>query len=78
VHSHEKRRAKLALADEDCQYDGTDHEDVGRLRINDAGLLEVQWSVSMGQPNATPQDAQKVRQARPQRVKGRSEPSGVR
>lgn len=21
MHSHEKRRAKLALADEDCQYD---------------------------------------------------------
>jgi hypothetical protein len=78
VHSHEKRRAKLALADEDCQYDGTDHEDVGRLRKNDAGPLEVQWSACTGQQNATLQDAQKVRPARPQRVKGRSVPSGVR
>jgi hypothetical protein len=51
VRLHEKRRAKLALADEDCQYD--------------AGPLEVHWSACMGQHNAALQDAQKGRPARP-------------
>ena len=32
MRSHEKRRAKLALADEDCQYDGGDYDEARSLR----------------------------------------------
>src|SRR5262249_54854509 len=49
-----------------------------RLRKNEAGLPEIQWFACLGQQDTNPQDAQKVRPARPQRVKGRGIPSGVR
>ena len=32
MRSHEKRRAKLALADEGCQYDGVDYDEARSLR----------------------------------------------
>jgi hypothetical protein len=44
VRSHEKRRAKLALADEDCQYDGVDHDEARSLWKNYCGTMEIQWS----------------------------------
>ena len=47
MHSHEKRRAKLALADEDCQYDGVDDE-ARSLRKNYCGTVEIQWSPHPG------------------------------
>ena len=31
MRSHEKRRAKLALGDEDCQYDGADYDEARSL-----------------------------------------------
>ena len=53
-------------------------QDSNRLRKIKAGPPEIQWSACLGQQNMIPQDAQKVRPARPQRVKGRGVPSGVR
>ena len=47
MRSHEKRRAKLALADEDCQYDGVDDE-ARSLRKNYCGTVEIQWSPHPG------------------------------
>jgi hypothetical protein len=54
VRSHEKRRAKLALADEDCQYDGTDHEDAIRLQKNYFGMRELRWSARLAQQEYPP------------------------
>ena len=48
-----------------------------RLRKNEAGLPEIQWSACLGQQDTNPQDAQKVRPARPQRVKTGGVPSGA-
>jgi hypothetical protein len=39
VHSHEKRRAKLALADEDCQYDGVDYDEASRMLKKSASIV---------------------------------------
>jgi len=40
VRSHEKRRAKLALADEDCQYDGVDYDEARMmLKKSASGVL---------------------------------------
>ena len=48
MRSHEKRRAKLALADEDCQYDGVDGDEARSLRKNYCGTVEIQWSPHPG------------------------------
>ena len=46
------------------------------LRKNHFGTLDRLWSAHMRQEENTPQDAQKDRPARPQRVKARGVPSG--
>ena len=68
MRSHEKRRAKLALADEDCQYDGVDHDEARSPRKNYCGTMEIQWWAHLAQQENTVQDAQKGRPARPQRA----------
>jgi len=62
VRSHEKRRAKLALADEDCQYDGVDDDEARSLRKNYCGTVEIQWSPHLEQQENTVQDS-RARQA---------------
>jgi len=42
VHLHEKRRAKLALAAEDCQYDAVEGDEARSLRKNYYGPVEIQ------------------------------------
>jgi len=59
VRAHEKRRAKVALADEDCQYDGVDDDEARSLRKNYCGTVEIQWSPHLEQQENTVQDAQK-------------------
>ena len=68
MHSHEKRRAKLALADEDCQYDGVDYDEAKSLWKNYCGTMEIQWSAHLGQQENRAQDAQRGRPARPFQV----------
>ena len=56
MRSHEKRRAKLALADEDCQYDGVDDDEARSLQKNYCGTVEIQWSPHLEQQENTVQD----------------------
>ncbi|HMI38406.1 MAG TPA: hypothetical protein VK500_00730 [Nitrospiraceae bacterium] len=42
MHLHEKRRAKLALADEDCQYDAVEDDEARSLWKNYCGPVEIQ------------------------------------
>ena len=60
MRSHEKRRAKLALADEDCQYDGADDDEARSLRKNYCGTVEIQWSAHLEQQENPVQDAQRT------------------
>ena len=57
MRSHEKRRAKLALADEDCQYDGVDFDEAKSLWKNYCGTMEIQWSAHLGQQENRAQDS---------------------
>ncbi len=51
---------------------------ISRQRKNFCGTVEFQWPAHLGQQENHVQDAQKVRPARPQRVKTGGVPSGVR
>ena len=50
----------------------------GRLWENYLDTLELRWSARVAHGRTLPQDAQKGCPARPQRVRGRGVPSGVR
>ena len=56
----------------------TTRKEVGKQAAeNDTGTPEIQWSARPGQRHNRKQDAQNVRPARPQRVKGQGVPSGA-